>query len=166
MAPPLQAFVYFLRQRIKSLAYTMPKSSSAAQACQRSKPLRPLPLSQLSTPRHSTQLRITHSFQSLLRQSSLSANKHTLHHPRIRTSRMLSAWNNAIPALLTGTTATACACILYYTQMNQPMHADGGLNPSDFAPFRLPVGTSFPHFSLFCVDQLQIVKDMAQLGPM
>lgn len=144
----------------------MPRPSAMAQACQRSRPLRPMPLPKLSTPHHSTQLRITHSFQTLLKQSSVSANKHALQRPDVHRPPMFSAWNNAIPAILTGTAATACACILYYTQMIPPMHADGGSSPSNYASYQLPVGTTFPHLSLFCVDQLQIVKDMAQLGPM
>lgn len=131
-----------------------------------SKPLRPRPVSQLRAPQQSSHLRVAVSVESMLRQSGAAAKKHTLHQPyAIAAPGTLAALRYAVPAYVAGATALACAGLVYLTCASQgPLRADS----RDACGAYTDRGRvrSLPLLAFFCTDQLQIVKDVAQVGPM
>ena len=130
-------------------------------------PLRPRPVSQLITPRQSSKLRVAVSVESLLRQSGTTANSHTLHQPALVSAMMPNTWRGFLPATLAGAAALACAGLFYHKRIYEPFHADGHkLDLSDYSSHTNPNVQFKSRWLLHCTDQLQYVKEMAQLGPM
>lgn len=167
MVHPSTALDLIPRRPISFVLQTMSKPSKMLQASVPvRKPLRPRPVSQLSTPRRSSHLRIAVSVESMLRQSGAAAKKHTLHQPQLAAApRVFAAVRHAMPAYIAGAATLACAGLMYYTRSSKgPIWADGRDASNTYTYHQC--ARNFPPLAFFCTDQLQIVKDMAQVGPM
>lgn len=165
-----QTLDIFSRRFTQSMIHGITVSSSMFKnfpARHMQRPLRPRPVSQLITPRQSSKLRVAVSVESLLRQSGTTANSHTLHQPALVSAMMPNTWRGFLPATLAGAAALACAGLFYHKRIYEPFHADGHkLDLSDYSSHTNPNVQFKSRWLLHCTDQLQDVKEMAQLGPM
>lgn len=152
----LQAMIPTIPKPTFMTSISMPKSL---------KPLRPRPVSQLKTPKHSKNLRVALSVESILQQCG-TKNAHTLHSMQ-RTAAVNRASSRALlPATALGVTALSVATALCYMRLCGPVHAEGGATSSAYMTAAMNSSSiiGMARQQQHTADELLMVKSVAQIG--
>lgn len=126
-------------------------------------PTRPMPVSELRIPEHTAKFSVPSSIQSILPKSADTSRTMWSRHISSEEELARRSRRATTSATATAVAALTLSLALFYVRCTDPLHTESahGLHASSNSQNDLMARRSAWHL----VDQLQFVKDAAQLGP-